>query len=187
MKSFVYCRKSSEDDERQILSLPAQASELTSLAAVASREVVALLDESMTARKPGRPVFNDMLRRIMNGEAECIITWKLDRLARNLEDGGRIIELLQRGIIKEIRTCERVYLPADNVLLMVLEFGMANQYVRDLSVNIRRGQREKIRRGEYPFKAPVGYYNDPKSRTIVPHPQKFEGVKRCLERFASGG
>ena len=105
--------------------------------------------------------------------ANAILSWKLDRLARNFDDGGKIIGLLQRGVIQEIRTFEKTYLPADNVLSIAVEFGMANQYVRDLSVNIRRGIREKIRRGVFCGKAPLGYYNEPRLRTIEPHPENF--------------
>ena len=123
---------------------------------------------------------------IQAGEANGIISWKLDRLARNFDDGGRIIGLLQRSVIAEIRTFEKTYLPSDNVLMIAVELGMANQYVRDLSVNIRRGYREKIRWGEYPAKAPIGYVNDPRSRTIEPHPKNFAKVKRILELFAEG-
>jgi site-specific DNA recombinase len=127
-----------------------------------------------------------MLQRIERGEADAILSWKLDRLARNFDDGGKIIGLLQRGVIKEIRTFEKIYLPTDNVLMIAVEFGMANQYVRDLSVNIRRGIREKIRRGIFCGKAPLGYYNDPKLRTIEPHPKNFQKMKAILERFATG-
>ena len=70
--------------------------------------------------------------------------------------------------------------------MIAVEFGMANQYVRDLSVNIRRGYRGKIRRGIYPCKAPYGYCNEPKLRTIEPDPEKFAKVKRMLELFATG-
>jgi hypothetical protein len=63
---------------------------------------------------------------------------------------------------------------------------MANQYVRDLSTNIRRGIREKVRRGVWSGRAPLGYVNDPRSRTIEPHPELFPKVKRLLELFATG-
>ena len=127
-----------------------------------------------------------MLRRIEAGEANGILTWKLDRLARNFDDGGKIIGLLQRGVIREIRTFEKTYLPSDNVLMIAVELGMANQYVRDLSMNIRRGIREKIRRGIYSSKAPLGYINEPRLRTIEPHPRFFPKMKRVMELFATG-
>jgi site-specific DNA recombinase len=186
LKHFVYGRKSTEDEDRQILSIDAQFSELRTIAVQEGRVVAATLTESKSAKEPGREVFNDMLRRIEKGEADAILTWKLDRLARNFEDGGRIIGLLQRGVIKEIRTFERSYLPSDNVLMIAVEFGMANQYVRDLSVNIKRGIREKIRRGVWHGVAPLGYFNHPKLRTVEPNLETFPKLKRVLEQFATG-
>ena len=186
LKYFIYCRKSSEDDDRQMLSISAQLSELGAICETGHLSIVETFTESKSAKEPGREVFNEMLRRIEAGEANAILTWKLDRLARNFDDGGRIIGMLQRGVIQEIRTFEKTYLPTDNVLLIAVELGMANQYVRDLSLNIRRGIREKIRRGIFYGKAPLGYYNEPRLRTIEPHPKKFKPVKRILERFATG-
>ena len=182
LKYFIVCRKSSEDEDRQMLSIDAQLSELNSIAQENGLNAVNTFTESMSAKEPGRPIFNDMIRRIERGEANAILTWKLDRLARNFDDGGKIIGLLQRGVIQEIRTFERTYLPNDNVLSIAVEFGMANQYVRDLSMNIRRGIREKIRRGILSGKAPLGYFNEPKLRTIEPHPEHFNTVKGIFER-----
>ena len=89
-------------------------------------------------------------------------------------------------MIREIRTFEKSYLPGDNVLMIAVELGMANQYIRDLFVNIRRGIREKVRRGIYYGKAPLGYINEPRLRTIEPHPEYFRILKRLLEMFATG-
>ena len=186
MKHFIYSRKSSEDDDRQALSIVAQLSELGTITRANNLSIVDTLTESKSAKEPGREVFNDMLRRIEAGEGNAILTWKLDRLARNFDDGGKIIGMLQRGVIQEIRTFEKTYLPSDNVLMIAVELGMANQYVRDLSLNIKRGIREKIRRGIYHGKAPLGYYNEPKLRTIVPHPKEFKKTKAILEKFATG-
>ena len=185
-KYFIYCRKSSEDEDRQMLSIDAQRSELNALARQHALSIVETFTESKSAKEPGRPVFNTMLSRIQHGEATGVLAWKLDRLARNFDDGGKIIGMLQRGAIQEIRTFERTYLPSDNVLMIAVEFGMANQYIRDLSVNIRRGIREKVRRGIHSGLAPVGYYNEPRLRTIEPHPEMFPKVKQLLELFATG-
>ena len=73
---------------------------------------------------------------------------KLDRLARNPDEAGMIIGMLQRNEIKHTKTQEKDYLPADNSLLSYLEFGMANQYIRDLGSNVKRGLHEKTRRGD---------------------------------------
>src|ERR1051326_7958821 len=185
-KFFIYSRKSTEDEDRQMLSIDAQLSELKAIASKENLCVVEIFTESKSAKEPGREVFNGMLQRIERGEANAILSWKLDRLARNFDDGGKIIGLLQRGVVQQIRTFERTYRPSDNVLMIAVEFGMANQYVRDLSMNIRRGIREKIRRGVFHGKAPYGYLNDPRLRTIEPHPEHFEKLKLLLEEFAEG-
>src|SRR5258708_8169701 len=158
LKFFIYCRKSTEDEDRQMLSIDAQLSELNAIASRNGLVIVETFSERKSAKEPGRAIFNDMLRRIEKGEANAILSWKLDRLARNFDDGGKIIGLLQRGVIQEIRTFEKSYLPSDNVLMIAVELGMANQYVRDLSVKIRRGLREKAPRAIYFVNAPPGYF-----------------------------
>lgn len=102
LKYIIYCRKSSEDEDRQILSIDAQISELNNIAKQNGLCVVETLTESKSAKGPGREVFNEMIRRIERGDANAILSWKLDRLARNFDDGGKIIGLLQRGTIQEI-------------------------------------------------------------------------------------
>lgn len=78
--------------------------------------------------------------------------------------------------IKEIVTPDRTYLPEDNVLLYMVEGAMANQYLRDLSTNVKRGMQSKVERGLYPALAPYGYLNKGKckgSKYIVPDPLNF--------------
>ena len=90
-----------------------------------------------------------MIDRIGRGEASGILCWKLDRLARNFIDGGQVIEMIQRGVVQHIRSFERSYYPEDNVLVMAVELGMANQFSRDLAVNVKRGLRAKAQMGWY--------------------------------------
>jgi len=147
LRYFIYCRKSSESEDRQVLSLESQLNELKSLAERLNLSVVDVFTEAQSAKSPGRPLFNEMLKRINHKQAEGIICWKLDRLARNPIDGGQIIWMLQKGIIKHIQTFDRSYAPEDNVLLMSVEFGMANQYILDLSKNVKRGLKTKAEKG----------------------------------------
>ena len=115
---------------------------------------------------------------------------KLDRLARNPVDGGNISWMLQEGVLQRIQTHERAYCPTDNVLMMSVEFGMANQYVRDLSHNVRRGLLAKVEKGWYPGVAKPGYMNDPHGlkgeRVVRPDPQRFPLVKRVFHLVLSG-
>ena len=190
LKFFLYARKSSESEDQQVASIDSQIKELETLAARDRLEVVAVLSEAQSAKAPGRPVFNQMLSRIARGEAQGILCWKLDRLARNPVDGGNVSWMLQQGILQRIQTHERAYCPADNVLMMSVEFGMANQFVRDLSQNVKRGLRSKVEKGWYPGVAKPGYLNDPLGtkggRTVHTDPQRFPLLQRAVHLVLSG-
>ena len=186
MKYIIYCRKSSDSEDRQILSLDAQERELLDIAKKHNLNIIKVFRESMSAKSIGRPIFNEMMNFIESGKAEAILCWKLDRLARNFVDGGKVIDSLQRSIIKEIRTYESTHLPTDNVLLLAVQLGMANQYIRDLSVNVKRGNREKLSRGEWPNHAPFGYLNDKATKTVVIDPVLSKYVVRSYELYLTG-
>ena len=186
MRYFLYARKSTDTEDKQVLSIEAQLSELRAIAKRDALDVVDEFIEKRSAKTPGRPVFEEMMRRVEKGEAQGVVCWKIDRLSRNPVDSGRISWMLQQGAIAKIATHDRVYLPHDNVLLMSVEFGMANQYVRDLSVNVARGLRAKARRGVYPSIAPLGYLNDPRTRTIVVDKKKSPVIRKAFEMYAQG-
>ena len=80
---FNYNRKSTNDEERQVLSLDAQTREMRELAKREHLVVSDKIDESRTAKEPGRPLFNKMLDRIERGEANGILVWDIDRLYRD--------------------------------------------------------------------------------------------------------
>ena len=167
IKYFLYARKSSEAEDKQVASVQSQIDELTKLANREGLEVIDILSESHSAKIPSaRPVFNEMIKRIDNNEAQGILCWKLDRLARNPVDGGNISWMLQQEVIKHIRTYDRNWLPTDNVLIMSVEFGMANQFILDLSQNTKRGLKNKAQRGWYPTFASLGYMHNPLKRKV---------------------
>ncbi len=186
MKYIIYCRKSTDTEDKQILSLESQEGELVRLAQAQNLQVVEILRESKSAKAEGRPVFNHVLEMLAKGKADGVICWKLDRLARNFIDGGRIIDMLQRSAIKEIRTHDGTHLPTDNVLMIAMHFGMANQYIRDLSENVKRGNRTKLERGDWSSKAPLGYLNDRAVKKIVIDPERKKYIVRAFELYGTG-
>ena len=187
MKVFLYARKSTDDEERQILSIDAQRNELREYAKKQGLVIVREFVESMTAKEPGRPIFNDMLLRVEKGEADALLAWHPDRLARNSVDGGKIIWLVDTGKITALKfpTFWFENTPQGKFVLN-MAFGQSKYYVDALSENVRRGMREKIRRGVYPHKPPLGYVNEPRLRTIEIHQQKAPLVRRLFETYATG-
>ena len=103
MKYFIYARKSTDEEDRQVLSIDSQVNELKEFAAKEKLEIAASLCEAKTAKEPGRLIFNQLLKRIENGEADGILAWHPDRLARNPIDGGKIIYLVDTGKIKSLK------------------------------------------------------------------------------------
>src|SRR3989338_5180415 len=121
-KYFLYARKSTDVEDKQILSIEAQLVELRSLAKRDGLEIVEEFVEKRSAKMPGRPVFSEMVARIQKGKAQGIVCLKIDRLARNPVDGGQIQWMLQNGTIAHIQTHDRAYYPAHNLILISFVF-----------------------------------------------------------------
>ena len=187
MKYIIYARKSSESEDRQALSIQSQIIEMQEVAKKYDLEVVEIFQESKSAKAPGRPIFDRMLEFIKTGKAQGILCWKIDRLARNPVDEGLIKWMLQNKVIQQIKTYDRDYNPEDNVVIASIEFGMANQYIRDLSRNVKRGQAEKIRLGEYPGGyVPLGYTRNNKTRKIQLDRKNWHYIKEIFQLYATG-
>ena len=191
-EGVIYGRKSSEQEDRQVLSVESQLREDLRLAQEHAVHVTGerIFTEAMSAKKPGRPAFAQMLSLFQKGHCDTLIAFKLDRIARNMQEGGQVIQLLQEGKIRRIITTERTYLPSDNVLMIAVEFGMANQYSRDLSVHVRNAIKTKVANGQYPGLAPIGYLNDLSReegrRTIIADPARFEQVRTLWHLMLTG-
>lgn len=191
MKVIIYNRKSLKDKEdQQVLSIQGQKEENAKRVQQGGHEIIDEYDEEQTAKEPGRPKINEMLGRIEAGEADAIVCWRLNRLARNPIDGGRIQWLLQTGVIKTIITSEKTYTPADNVIQMAVEFGMATQYSIDLSKDVKRGMRQKVNMGWKPNRPPLGYMRDDiglkGTKVVHVDPVRFPLVKMAWEELLSG-
>jgi len=184
----MYLRKSSESDDRQALSIPAQERELNTIVRQLGLELAAEpFRESMSAKAPGRPLFEKMIGRLRKGAADGIVCWHLDRLARNPADGGQLMWLLGRGAVSQIVTPGRTYTgTGDDKLMMSIIFGMATKYSDDLSVNVKRGNKAALERGRWPTAPKIGYVRDRKTNELAPDPVRF-GLCRKMWRMRLDG
>src|SRR5206468_723392 len=144
-----------DDTSRQIRSIDDQIAELRELAGREQLEITEILIEKQTAKKPGRPIFNAMMERIEKGEAQGILAWHPDRLSRNSVDAGRIIWFIDTGVIKALRFPTYWFEPtAHGKFSLSLMLSQSKYYIDNLSENIRRGQRQKVKNGIWPMVAP---------------------------------
>ena len=198
IKYIAYSRKSTESEDRQVLSLNDQKREIEETEKRENLKVVIKFlgdgkGESHTAHKRGRPVFNKVMDLIEAGKANGLLVWHANRLARNALDGGRIITAMDEGSLLEVKTTSgRTYYntPEDKFFLQ-LEFGMAKKSSDDNSVAVKRGLKTKLNLGWKPSRAPLGYLNSKNfeekgQNYIFKDDARFEQVKRMWQMMLTG-
>src|SRR5262249_38264849 len=132
-------------------------------------------------------IFEQMLKGIERGKASGIIAWHPDRLARNSVDGGRIIYLLDRGLLKDLKFATFGFENnSQGKFMLSIIFGYSKYYVDSLSENVRRGNRTKVKNGWFPNRPPIGYLNDRTTNTIVPDPERFDIVRKLWDLMLTG-
>lgn len=192
LKYIGYARKSSEDNrDRQVASLDDQVFIIEGVKTRYNLNIVEVLQESKSAHEKGRELFEVMINKLEIGEANAILTWHLNRLARNMIDGGKIIDLIDRNRLVEIKTPSRAYhnTPEDKFMLS-LEFSISKKDSDDKSIAVTRGLEKKARDGFRPGVAPQGYLNDKNTesgnRRILVDSERFGFVKQIFELFQNG-
>ncbi len=184
-KYILYARKSTDVEDKQVLSIEAQMVELRKYARDNGLIVIDELIEKKTAKVPGRKVFNAMLARIQNGEANGILAWHPDRLARNSIDGGQIIYLLDQVILNYLRfPMFQFENTSQGKFMLSIMFSQSKYYVDNLAENVKRGLRQKVRRGEFPGLAPLGYYNHPKTKMLAVDKPAAPLARQAFELYA---
>src|SRR5574343_1744227 len=179
-KFFLYARKSTDVEDKQVLSIDAQLTELREYAVRENIEISAEFVEKQSAKVPGRPIFNKMMKEIETFSGN-ILAWNPDRLARNSVDGGKVIYLLDTGKITELKFptfwCDPT--PQGKFMLSIA-FSQSKYYVDNLSENIKRGHRNKLKDGIWPQMSPLGYVNV-KGAGIVPDENIAPLIKKTFE------
>ena len=186
-KYFLYARKSTEEDDKQVMSIEAQLFELREFASRENLEIIEEFQESKSAKSPGREVFGKMMAKIERDGSFGILAWHPDRLARNSVDGGRIIYAVDTSKVISLRFPTFWFEPTPQGLFMLqVAFGQSKYYSDNLKQNVERGIRQKLRRGEWLTHAPLGYVNNTKTRNIEPDLVKSKVIVRAFEEYAKG-
>src|SRR3989338_6074998 len=187
MKYVIYARKITEDEDRQVLSIESQLEELRLYSAKEKFDIVASFEEAKTAKEPGRTKFGEMLSFLQSGKADGIIAWHPDRLARNSVDGGAIIHMVDRGLIRSLKFPTHWFETTPQGLFMLnIAFGQSKYFSDNLRENVKRGLRQKIRNGVWPGWAPVGFLNNQKTRGIDVDKDKAPKIRKMFELYSTG-
>ncbi|MCF7820352.1 MAG: recombinase family protein [Candidatus Pacebacteria bacterium] len=189
LKYCLYARKSTESEERQVLSIDSQIKEMLDLASKEHMNIVEIKRESHSAKEVGqRLIFNELINDIKENKFNAILTWAPDRISRNAGDLGKVVDLIDQGILKEIRTFSQKFTnnPNEKFLLMILG-SQAKLENDNRGVNVKRGLRTRCEMGLWVGPAPLGYLNqnrmDKKCQVIV-DPLRAPAIKKMFEKVA---
>lgn len=189
MKYVLYSRKSTESEERQVLSIDSQIKEMLLLAEKEGLDVVEIKRESHSAKEAGqRPIFNEIVDEIHQGKYNGILTWAPDRIFRNAGDLGKIVDLMDAKLLVEIRTYGQRFTNNPNEKFMLLLLGGTAKLENDnRGVNVKRGLRTRCEMGLWAGTAPLGYLNqglmDKKCQVIV-DTLRAPAIKKMFEKVA---
>jgi DNA invertase Pin-like site-specific DNA recombinase len=185
----LYARKSSESEEKQVLSIDSQIKEMLQLAERDGLEIVAMKRESHSAKETGqRPIFNELIDELRQEKFNGILTWAPDRISRNAGDLGKVVDLMDAGKLHEIRTFGQQFRnnPNEKFLLMILG-SQAKLENDNRGINVKRGQRTRVEMGLWPAMAPLGYLNQrlmDKKGELAVDPERAPIVTKIFEKVA---
>lgn len=193
MKAVLFCRVSSKEQEETGYSLPAQEKYLRDYAQKNKFNVEKVFAVSESASgKIQRKVFNEMVTYIRKNNIAVIIVETTDRLTRNfadvptidkwvLEDENNQIHLAKEGCILNKNSKSHEW------FMWRVKVATAEYYVRLLSENVKKGQKEKIAQGWLPTKPPLGYktVGEKGHKTHIIDIEKAPFVKRMFSLYAT--
>ena len=192
IKYCLYARKSTEQEDKQALSIESQVREMISLAEREGLEIVEIKRESHSSKEVGqRPVYNELINEIRQGKFNGILTWAPDRLSRNAGDLGSVVDLMDQKLLHEIRTYGQKFTnnPNEKFLLMILG-SQAKLENDNKMVNVKRGLRARCEMGLWPSVPPTGYlsHSDRNRKCeVVLDEQRAGVIKQMFEKVAYDG
>lgn len=189
VRYVLYARKSTEQDEKQALSIESQVKEMIAIAERENLEIVDIRREAHSAKDSGlRPVFKEILEDIRTGRFNGILVWHPDRLSRNAGDLGSLVDLMDQKLLVQIRTYGQTFTnnPSEKFLLMIL-CSQAKLENDNKSINVKRGLKTRVEMGLWPAPAPTGYLKekrlDRKCETYI-DPERGPVIKKVFEKVA---
>lgn len=197
--AVTYLRVSSsaqadKDFDSEGFSLPAQrracAGKASALGAQVVDEFVERGESAKSMRR--RTALQAMLERIKAGDVDYVIVHKVDRLARSRLDDAMIVEEIRAAGAMLVSVSENIDETPSGLLMHGIMSSIAEFYSRNLAAEVKKGTREKARRGGTPFRAPIGYLNVTEMvdgrpvRTIAVDPERAPLITHAFTMYATG-
>lgn len=190
--AVLYTRVSSDEQRKKGFSLDYQEKQGREYAERNDLKIIKIFTESFSAKKPGRPMFNEMLSYSKKNKIQHLIFLKSDRASRNGVDSAALVYMAEREnynihLIQDGLCLNQKSRPTD-FLIFEMNNVFANFYPRNLSIEVSTKLLEKAEQGYYPERPPIGYERKPKLRKayLQINPEKAPFIKRIFELYSSG-
>ena len=180
IKAAIYIRVSTDKQEKYGYSLNEQLEVLSSWATELGYEVVEVYKDAISGKSSDRPSFERMINDAKDGKFNRILCISDDRFMRNAKELLKYIDLLEKyGVFVEFYTLRwlDIYKP-EGRLLLTNKSSFSEYFLKELSLKVSYGIRQKKAKGEWFGKPPYGYkvidvdgktyltYNDEEQKVI---------------------
>jgi site-specific DNA recombinase len=189
----AYMRKSTEEAERQMMSLASQEDKINER--FGNLNIAVRRKESKSAFEPDkRPMLKELLDLIDAGKIDGIIAWHPDRLSRNEVDASAITWRIRQGKIKDLKfasgfTFENT---PEGIMMLQMTMSQSQYFSAKLSKDVRRGMTKKVQMGGLIGKAPEGYLNKRDSMSgrgeaiVIKDPERFDLMRKAFDLYLTG-
>ena len=192
MQWLIYCRKSTDQDDKQTNSLEHQLQNCRNTLATLGFVLVKEIVESVSAKEEyKRAGFNEMIELCKKKQVDFIIIDEPKRLSRNNIDTSRIIDLMDKNMIRGIYATSRQYLATNSrdKFLLQLDLSLSKMDNEDRATDVLNKMITCAKRGQHLSKAPYGYQNvtiRKWHKAVIPDMQEAEVVKTIFQLRKEG-
>jgi len=186
LRYAIYARKSTEDEERQVRSIEDQISDCYDLIiqphGIKLNPLTDVYQEQKSAKESGKRIeFNKLIKAVKDGQYDGLISWHYDRLARNMKEAGEIIDMVDRGMLKDLRLAKASFENTPNgKMILGINFVLSKHYSDHLSESVLRGNKSSTEKGKILNHIVHGYKIVEDERWIVPDGKNFDIIKRAF-------
>ena len=159
MLTVVYCRVSTEEQATEGFSIEGQAEKLKSYAELNDLgEVLVIADPGMSGKNLDRPGLQQILKMVEDGNVSHVLTWRLDRLSRNLGDLILLAERFEQAGVSLHSFTEKIDLSSATGRMFYNILGSFAQFYREqLAENVKMGTAQAVRECKWVNRPKTGY------------------------------
>ncbi len=186
MDVVAYCRYSSEA-QRDGYSIEAQVRAIKEWAAREGHTVRHFyIDEAKSGTSDNREEFQKMIADAATCTFQAVVVHKLDRFARDRYDSAVYRHKLKEHGVRVVSVLEPLDDSPESVMMEAVLEGMAEYYSRNLSREVRKGQKEAALKGQHTAGlVPYGFALDKDNHYIIV-PEEAAVIREIFRKLDAG-